>query len=150
MRWRIATRPARAFSSARTFPGPEDSEHFLTFNSAGTRLAVGCDAADYALVFDPRSGREVARLPDLPHLTSMSFLSADVLLTVMIMGGLVTAWIGPDVGGEREDGTSGPVPEGQRFWIRAFGVACVVGGVVLLVITALGLQGPGAEGPPTP
>jgi hypothetical protein len=67
---------------ATDFPGPQDADHLLAFNARGTRLAVGCEDASHVLVFDPRSGREVARLADLPHLTSMGFLSAEVLLLV--------------------------------------------------------------------
>jgi hypothetical protein len=65
---------------ATDFPGPEDADHLLAFNARGTRLAVGCDQASHVFAFDLRSGREVARLADLPHLTSMGFLSAEVLL----------------------------------------------------------------------
>jgi WD40 repeat protein len=67
---------------ATDFPGPDDAAHLLAFNARGTRLAVGWDhrAADRVLVFDPRSGREVARLEHLPFVSSLAFLSSEVLL----------------------------------------------------------------------
>jgi hypothetical protein len=66
---------------ATDFPGPEDAEHVLAFNARGTRLAAGCDReADHVLVFDPRSGEEVARLEDLPAVSSLVFHAPEVLL----------------------------------------------------------------------
>jgi hypothetical protein len=62
------------------FPGPQDRDHLSAFNSSGTRLAVGCDGASHVFVFDPRSGRQVARLADLPVVSSLAFLSPEVLL----------------------------------------------------------------------
>jgi WD40 repeat protein len=65
---------------ATDFPGPDDDNHLLTFNARGTRLAAACDRADHVLVFDPRSGRQVARLEDLPSVSSLAFLAPGVLL----------------------------------------------------------------------
>jgi hypothetical protein len=65
---------------ATDFPGPDDTDHTLVFNARGTRLAAACGAAQHVLVFDPRSGREVARLGKLPCLSSLAFLSPEVLL----------------------------------------------------------------------
>jgi hypothetical protein len=62
------------------FPGPEDRDHLSAFNSSGTRLAAGCDRASHVFVFDPRSGRQVARLEDLPFVSSLAFLAPEVLL----------------------------------------------------------------------
>lgn len=69
---------------------------------------------------------------------------------LLVLGGFVTAWISPDLPEEKPDGTFGPVTASGRVWLRVFGVACVGCGFVFLVITALGLWGPGAPGPPTP
>ena len=69
---------------------------------------------------------------------------------MLILGGLAAAWIGPDVGGEKPDGSPGPVPPRQRFWVRLFGVVCVLCGAMLLIATLLGWRPQGAEGPPTP
>jgi len=68
----------------------------------------------------------------------------------MILGGAAAAWIGPDVGGERPDGSSGPVPPRERIWMRLLGLTCIVFGVALLIATLLGFHGQGAEGPPIP
>ena len=68
---------------AADFPGLQEAHNvLLAFNARGTRLAVGRDhrAADHILVFDPRSGREVARLEDLPFVSSLAFLAPEVLL----------------------------------------------------------------------
>jgi hypothetical protein len=65
---------------ATDFPGPDDTHHRLVFNARGTRLAASCEKANHVIVFDPRSGREVARLGKLPFLSSMAFLSSEVLL----------------------------------------------------------------------
>ena len=62
----------------------------------------------------------------------------------------MTAWIGPDIGGERADGTPGTVLPQHRIWMRLFGVACAVCGAIVLATTFLGLWGPGAEGQSTP
>jgi hypothetical protein len=63
------------------------------------------------------------------------------IATMLILGGVVTVWIGPDVAGEKPDGTSGPVAPEKRFWVRAFGIGCVVCGMALLVATLLGFRG---------
>jgi hypothetical protein len=68
----------------------------------------------------------------------------------LILGGVAAVLVGPDVGGEKEDGGPGPGPPRQRFRVRAFGVACVAGGAFLLVVTLLGVRWQGAEGPPSP
>jgi hypothetical protein len=73
-----------------------------------------------------------------------------VYSVVLILGGVATVLVGPDVGGEKEDGSPGPVPPRQRFWVRAFGMACIAGGTFLLVATLLGVRWQGAEGPPSP
>jgi hypothetical protein len=57
---------------------------------------------------------------------------------VLLVGGAVTAWIGPDLG-VREDGT--PFPPGERPWVRAFGIALVVCGAAVLLATLLGFRG---------
>jgi hypothetical protein len=68
---------------ATDFPDPEDADHVLAFNAAGTRLAAGCDrGAKHVYVFDPRSGREVARPGDLEGVTGLAFLAPEVLLIV--------------------------------------------------------------------
>jgi hypothetical protein len=69
---------------------------------------------------------------------------------ILILGGALTIWIGPDVAGENPDGSNAPVPEKDRWMVRAFGAGCVACGVFLLVMTALGFRGPPAEGPPIP
>ncbi len=69
---------------------------------------------------------------------------------MLILGGLLAVWIGPEVGGEREHGSPGPVRPQERFWMRAFGVGCVICGAILLIATLLGFRAPGAEGPPIP
>jgi hypothetical protein len=64
----------------------------------------------------------------------------------LILGGLVALWIGPDVGGKREDGTPGPATPAQLFRIRLFGVGCILCGVLLLIAKLLGVPF-GPEGP---
>jgi hypothetical protein len=59
---------------------------------------------------------------------------------MLIMGGIATVVVGPDVGGEKPDGTPGPVPEHQRIWMRLFGVGCILCGVFLLIATLLGFR----------
>jgi hypothetical protein len=65
---------------ATDVPGPDAEDHVFAFDAEGTRLAVGWHKADHVLVFNPRSGREVARLADLPAVTGLQFLSSNVLL----------------------------------------------------------------------
>lgn len=65
---------------ATDLPGPADAVHWIAFNPGGTRLAAGCDNLGHVFVFDPRSGHEVARLPDLSGVMGLQFLSAEVLL----------------------------------------------------------------------
>jgi hypothetical protein len=59
--------------------GPE-VEWLLAFNARGTRLAVSYRYGKHILVFNPRSGREVARVADLKYIQDLAFLSTEVLL----------------------------------------------------------------------
>jgi hypothetical protein len=59
--------------------GPE-VEWLLAFNARATRLAVSYRYGKHLLVFNPRSGREVARLADFKYLQGLAFLSTEVLL----------------------------------------------------------------------
>ncbi len=60
------------------------------------------------------------------------------IAAVLIVGGAVTAWAGPDLG-VREDGS--PFPPGERWWVRAFGIVLVACGVVVLTATLCGFHG---------
>jgi hypothetical protein len=69
-----------------------------------------------------------------------------VFSTVMILGGLVTAWLGPNLK-DADDPPTGPSPR-KKLFIRIFGVGLVVGGIILLRATILGIQPPpGGDGP---
>lgn len=55
------------------------------------------------------------------------------IAAILILGGAVTAWVGPDLG-SCEDGT--PFPTEEKRWVRIFGfslVFCGVGVVVALL-----------------
>lgn len=66
---------------------------------------------------------------------------------VLILGGVVTAWIGPEYG-VREDGT--PFPPKERRWVRLFGIGLAACGVVVLVATLLGSRGQPLDDMPDP
>jgi hypothetical protein len=68
-----------------------------------------------------------------------------IMASVLIMGGIATVVVGPDVGGENPDGTNGPVKPEHRIWMRLFGVGCIVCGVILLIATLLGFRAPPGE-----
>ena len=70
-----------------------------------------------------------------------------VIAGVLIVGGAVTAWAGPDLG-VREDGT--PFPPAEKKWVRWFGLALVACGAVVLVATLLGFRGQPLDGQPAP
>jgi hypothetical protein len=57
---------------------------------------------------------------------------------VLLVGGAVTAWAGPEFG-VHENGS--PFPPGERWWVRAFGIALIACGAVVLVATLLGYRG---------
>ncbi len=61
-----------------------------------------------------------------------------LIAAVLLVGGAVTAWAGPDVG-VRDDGT--PFPPGEGRWVRLFGISLMVCGAVVLAATALGFRG---------
>ena len=68
-----------------------------------------------------------------------------VISGVLLVGGAITAWMGPDLEA-REDGT--PLSPGQRRWMRVFGVVLLVCGAVVLVATLLGFRGQPLPGLP--
>jgi hypothetical protein len=70
-----------------------------------------------------------------------------VIAGVLLVGGAVTAWAGPDYG-VHEDGT--PFPPDERKWVRYFGIGLMVCGLVLLVATALGFRGQPLNDMPVP
>jgi hypothetical protein len=61
-----------------------------------------------------------------------------VIAGILLVGGAVTVWAGPDLG-VREDGT--PFPPGERRWVRLFGVGLMVCGAGVLAATLLGFRG---------
>jgi WD40 repeat protein len=67
-----------------SLPGPDDATHLLAFDNTGGRVVAGCDSNEIAFVFDAQTGREVARLDGLSHVTWLGFLSRDVLLAARI------------------------------------------------------------------
>lgn len=73
-----------------------------------------------------------------------------VIAAVLIGSGALTLWAGPDLSGEKPDGTPGPVPPDERRKLQVFGVLCVVCGVCVLVATLLGYRAPPADGPGVP
>ena len=70
-----------------------------------------------------------------------------VIAAVLIVGGAVTAWAGPDLG-VREDGT--PFPPGERRLVRLFGIALIVCGVVVLIASLFGFRGQPLDDMPAP
>jgi hypothetical protein len=70
-----------------------------------------------------------------------------VIAGVLLVGGAVTVWAGPDLG-VREDGT--PFPPGERRWVQAFGVCLMVCGAVVLAATLLGFRGQPLDELPAP
>ena len=70
-----------------------------------------------------------------------------VIAGVLIVGGAVTTWIGPDLE-VRDDGT--PIPPGERRWMRLFGVTLLLCGVVVLAATLLGFRAQPLKGQPAP
>jgi hypothetical protein len=70
-----------------------------------------------------------------------------VIAGVLLLGGAVTAWAGPELG-VREDGS--PFPPGERKWVRRFGFGLMVCGAVVLAATALGFRGQPLDDMPVP
>jgi len=70
-----------------------------------------------------------------------------VIAGVLLVGGALTAWAGPDLG-VREDGT--PFPPDERRWVRAFGLALVACGAAVLTATLLGFRGQPLDELPAP
>jgi len=70
-----------------------------------------------------------------------------VLGLVLLVGGSVTAWFGPEFG-VREDST--PYPPNEHRRLRQFGAALMVCGAVVLVATLLGFRGQPLNDLPTP
>jgi hypothetical protein len=70
-----------------------------------------------------------------------------VIAVVLLVGGAVTAWLGPDYG-VREDGT--PFPPGERQWVRMFGIGLMACGAVVLAATLLGFRGQPLNDQPAP
>jgi hypothetical protein len=70
-----------------------------------------------------------------------------VIPGLLLAGGAVTAWAGP-VLGVRDDGT--PFPPGERRWVRAFGIALMACGAVVLSATLLGFHAPLLDEMPAP
>jgi hypothetical protein len=70
-----------------------------------------------------------------------------VIAGVLLVGGAVTAWLGPDYG-VREDGT--PFPPGERRWVRAFGIGFMICGAFVLAATVLGFRGQRLDDMPAP
>jgi len=73
-----------------------------------------------------------------------------VIAGVLLLSGALVAWAGPDLCGEKEDGTPGPVEPEERPRLLMFAAACIVCGLVLLVATLLGFQAPRATEPGVP
>lgn len=69
---------------------------------------------------------------------------------VLLVMGALTAWAGPDLCGEKEDGTPGPVGPEERRRLLVFASICIVCGLVVLVATLLGFQAPLATEPGVP
>ena len=66
--------------------------------------------------------------------------------TVLILGGLVTAWVGPDL--PDEEHPAGERSPRERRRVRVFGLALVLCGVVVLVAALLGFRPPpSGDGP---
>jgi hypothetical protein len=82
------------------------------------------------------------------HMGETVFLC--VCVGVLILGGLVALWIGPDVGGKREDGTPGPATPAQLFRIRLFAIGCILCGALLLIAKLLGFPFGPEHGPRFP
>jgi hypothetical protein len=59
---------------------PQNRDTLLAPNPRGTRFAVSCEFSDHVRVFDPHSGREVARCAGFQNVSGIEFLSAEVLL----------------------------------------------------------------------
>jgi hypothetical protein len=76
--------PGTELFIARDFPPEKD--RLLAFNPRGTRLAVFCQDTDHVQVLDTRSGEEVARCTDFVRISSIVFLSAEVLLVAAYGG----------------------------------------------------------------
>jgi hypothetical protein len=65
---------------------------------------------------------------------------------VLVMGGLVTAWIGPDL--KDEDDPDGERSPQKRLLVRVFGLALIACGVVVFAAALLGFRAPaGGDGP---
>jgi hypothetical protein len=70
-----------------------------------------------------------------------------LIARMLLVGGAVAAWAGPDHG-VREDGT--PLSPGERHLVRLFGFGLVACGAVVLVATVLGFRGEPLNGLPAP
>ena len=69
-----------------------------------------------------------------------------VLVSVLLAGGLLTAWVGPDLRGE--DDPPGERSPRHRLLVRAFGLAVAACGAVVLVAALLGHRPPpNGDGP---
>lgn len=66
---------------------------------------------------------------------------------VLLVGGAVTAWLGPELG-VREDGA--PFPPNERRWVRLLGIGLMVCGAFVLVATILGFRGQPLDDLPAP
>ena len=69
-----------------------------------------------------------------------------VMGAILVMGGLITAWIGPDL--KDEDDPDGERLPQKRLLLRLYGLALVSCGVVVLIAALLGfLPPPDGDGP---
>jgi hypothetical protein len=87
---------------------PPEGYGLVTLSPSGTRLAVSCEDADHVLVFDPHTGRQVARAEEFRGVYRLCFLSDQELLVTHRDG--CHRWnVGP--GGPRPPA---PAPEGWQ------------------------------------
>ena len=67
-----------------------------------------------------------------------------ILGAVLVIGGLLTAWVGPDA--TDEDNPTGERSPRERLLIRRFGLALIICGVFVLVAATLGFRPPPSNG----